>query len=254
MPEPIDTIRHVNSDEPMDEAELRQAAGTLDRFWRAGKTDVVQARIRVNARLAQIGAAPVPSIRDGLSRARVLHHRMNKGPVLSREELIAGREDLAPHLQEGRYGPIEHAASRIEAHIAARDGGQLIVEPARPKVDKQTIWGGIAILAVLAAILVSCVAIVSKGHDSSSDSRRQVAAFNACKHAVEDQLKAPSSADFQSVFTADYSFTSTAVTVSAYVDAENSFGAKIRNNWTCEADVNSDGDVSGVQVLSLTGR
>jgi hypothetical protein len=41
MPEPIDTIRRLNSGEPMAVPELRRAAATLDRYTRNGKSDVL---------------------------------------------------------------------------------------------------------------------------------------------------------------------------------------------------------------------
>jgi hypothetical protein len=74
MPEPIDTIRRVNSDEVMTVPELRRAAATLDRYARTGKSDVLQTRLRVNKLLEDAGAPLVPAPGDvtrALSRARV---------------------------------------------------------------------------------------------------------------------------------------------------------------------------------------
>jgi hypothetical protein len=36
MPEPLDTIRRVNGDEPMTVSELQRAAVTLDRYTKTG--------------------------------------------------------------------------------------------------------------------------------------------------------------------------------------------------------------------------
>ncbi len=59
MPEPLDTIRRVNSDQPMSVEELQQACAVLDRHSRSRKTDVLEARRRAGERLAQLtGSAP----------------------------------------------------------------------------------------------------------------------------------------------------------------------------------------------------
>lgn len=59
MAEPLDTIRRVNSDEPMTVEELQQARAVLDRHTGSRKTDVLEARRRVGARLDELtGAGP----------------------------------------------------------------------------------------------------------------------------------------------------------------------------------------------------
>jgi hypothetical protein len=62
-----------------------------------------------------------------------------------------------------------------------------------------------------------------------------------CVKFVKDTLKAPSSADFPSYGDDGTSVTETtnnmgydSYTVSGYVDAENSFGAKLRQTWLCD--------------------
>ena len=52
---------------------------------------------------------------------------------------------------------------------------------------------------------------------------------------IEKRLKAPSTADFASYSNSSVTRTSTGTfLVSSYVDAQNSFGAKIRTHYTCE--------------------
>jgi hypothetical protein len=56
-----------------------------------------------------------------------------------------------------------------------------------------------------------------------------------CKEFVEKTLKAPSTADFQNYNNFSASGTGEGpFQVSGYVDAQNSFGAKIRTQFTCE--------------------
>lgn len=54
MPEPLDTIRRVNSDEPMTVEGLQRARAVLDRHISSKKTDVLQARRRVGALLEKL--------------------------------------------------------------------------------------------------------------------------------------------------------------------------------------------------------
>ena len=52
------------------------------------------------------------------------------------------------------------------------------------------------------------------------------------QYAVEEQLKSPKSAKFPIINEATITRSDDSITVSAYVDADNSFGASIRNNFT----------------------
>ncbi|MCW2537469.1 MAG: hypothetical protein JWQ26_3168 [Modestobacter sp.] len=61
MPEPLDTIRRVNSDQPMSVDELQRACAVLDRHSRSKKTDVLQARRRAEERLVKLTGASAPS-------------------------------------------------------------------------------------------------------------------------------------------------------------------------------------------------
>lgn len=56
--------------------------------------------------------------------------------------------------------------------------------------------------------------------------------WNEAKGIVEDRLKAPSTAKFCSMSQANIKQNGDTWTISGYVDAENSFGASIRNNFT----------------------
>lgn len=92
--------------------------------------------------------------------------------------------------------------------------------------------------AIVAYVAVGCVAAsfaVSVFHldkpagDGSGDSAR---AISACEQSVLTNLKSPGSADFGGE---SANASGTTWTVSGYVDAENSFGANLRSNWTCRA-------------------
>ena len=79
------------------------------------------------------------------------------------------------------------------------------------------------------------------GGSSSSSAPDKISAWVMAQQFVKDNLKSPSSADFGSVF-GDYQKPDNVVTdlgggkfqVNAWVDAQNSFGAKIRTRFVCE--------------------
>lgn len=68
-------------------------------------------------------------------------------------------------------------------------------------------------------------------------------AFVHCKYHVENRLKSPSSADFSSINNSNVTKLKTTrrggkniinYLVTGYVDAQNSFGAQVRNNYECK--------------------
>jgi hypothetical protein len=66
-------------------------------------------------------------------------------------------------------------------------------------------------------------------------------ATNACENWVKNELKSPATADFSNeVVNDDPSAAQPAFTITGAVDADNSFGAKLRNTWTCS--IHTDGD------------
>lgn len=113
-------------------------------------------------------------------------------------------------------------------------------------------------LAAIGALAVPFL-LAACGGSSSSDAdfnqtTRDFAAYDACKAAVSDQLKAPSTADFQGSTSVDYRTTGgNNITVSGWVDSENSFGAKLRTTWTCSTDVDSHGSPSNTDATVSDG-
>jgi hypothetical protein len=67
----------------------------------------------------------------------------------------------------------------------------------------------------------------------------------ACQTQVEKQLKAPASADYPADI--DPVKTGDGWQWNAYVDAQNSFGAKLRTNFTCEV-VGTDPSTAQIRV------
>ena len=105
---------------------------------------------------------------------------------------------------------------------------------------------------ILAPILLmgGCTAWVALSPKDTQGSA-EASAIVACRNAVRDRLKAPTTADFSADASASKSSTGYSVTVFGTVDSENSFGAKIRSSFTCTVQADSDGDAKTVRVDSL---
>lgn len=100
----------------------------------------------------------------------------------------------------------------------------------------------------LAAAVVAMVAACG-GPSTMDQTTRDFLAYDACKEAVSQQLKAPGSADFQSRLDVDYTTSGgDNITVAGWVDAQNSYGAKLRTSWACSTSVDQQGNVSGTQA------
>jgi hypothetical protein len=94
----------------------------------------------------------------------------------------------------------------------------------KPTSKTATIVGGIIAAAIIGGICAMSVAHSRQPEDRSTP------AVNACEGFVKDQLKAPSTARFSNE---RYGQDGLVFTVTGDVDAQNSFGATIRNHYTC---------------------
>jgi len=101
-------------------------------------------------------------------------------------------------------------------------------------------------------VLIMVVVIRNKPtpeQQSASNAQRDgyTAAFT-CQGAVRDRLKAPATAEFQAPRNAEIKrYDSGNYEIVSYVDAQNSFGAKLRSPYTCVVAPSG----AGFQVLEL---
>ena len=98
---------------------------------------------------------------------------------------------------------------------------------------------GKLVLAIIGIVVLLIIFSPAKAPSSTASAPREPGNIDAqvmCQQFIEKQLKAPSTAKFPSsrewkidhvAGTADYH-------ASSYVDAQNSFGAMIRSNITCD--------------------
>jgi hypothetical protein len=91
-------------------------------------------------------------------------------------------------------------------------------------------------VALIVMILVAalCCCVISTWDFGGNDQDLDTMAYILCQLYVEDQLKAPSTADFPASSLANIRELDNKVfEVRSYVDAENSFGAMIRTDFYC---------------------
>ena len=95
------------------------------------------------------------------------------------------------------------------------------------------------VVGIILTFLYVVVKLVSVGGRDN-----KVDAWVLTKHAVEQKLKSPSTAKFPSYGGKDVKFTEYDDTciITSYVDAQNSFGAKVRSSFVATLKKNSNGD------------
>lgn len=89
----------------------------------------------------------------------------------------------------------------------------------------------------------------SSSHHSTSSSNVNATCYYYSQRLVKNKLKSPKSAEFPSYSSDFVTRSGNTVTVSAYVDADNSFGAHIRVNYIATITLENNEPVSGSATL-----
>jgi hypothetical protein len=116
--------------------------------------------------------------------------------------------------------------------------------PAKKKPDRAA-W---LIALVLVAGIGGCSAWAASRGSTPSEADKHRDAGRVCKDFVKRQLKAPATAEFG---TPDVTGSAGTYSSTGTVDAENSFGAKLRSTYTCQ--VHEASDRKNWVLDSLTG-
>ena len=95
----------------------------------------------------------------------------------------------------------------------------------------------LGLLLTSSIILTGCCCCCSDGTSNNSEGSMELNAQVLCRQVIRQNLKAPSTANFSgdSVST-DNNKGKQIFIVTGYVDAENSFGAKLRSSYECSID------------------
>lgn len=115
----------------------------------------------------------------------------------------------------------------------------------KPKLTKgQHIAGavGVGLILVVGVAVLGSGGSGGGGADGPQPELDRIAAELACEDFVADRLKAPSTAEFTEalVSTPLDSLDSSVFIVDGQVDGQNSFGAMIRNRYTCTVQLSPD--------------
>ena len=114
------------------------------------------------------------------------------------------------------------------------------------KIPELTLWGKILTGVVVVLCCGGFFWYSNRDPSTAGQPSTGIDAEIICKDFVRNRLKAPSTAGFSDV---DHTGSAPTWTVTGNVDAENSFGAKLRMRFTCV--VTDDGDQW--LLKSLTG-
>ena len=135
--------------------------------------------------------------------------------------------DVGPSIDEERQ--------RAEVLTRAKEEAKQEIEAEQnAKAQKLVKEGCLGCLGLPVALIVALVVIGSLLPKAESDHRSM--AVVQCKNYVKNRLRSPSSADFPWI-DLDQSVVSTGnetYIVSSYVDAQNAFGATVRNDYVCK--------------------
>jgi hypothetical protein len=132
-----------------------------------------------------------------------------------------------------------------DAKFCSTCGAALSGDNSATKTANANKKAGIGCLVLFLLVGGGCAAMVALGGDDNSSvtsdggqevSEARFGAFDVCKEFVGDRLKAPGSATWRNPTGDQVSYVGDGVgpiTVSASVDAQNSFGAEVRTDYSC---------------------
>lgn len=108
-------------------------------------------------------------------------------------------------------------------------------------------------IAIVAGILAVPLLMAPKGCSvaTGAGDANKATAIGACEKSIKNQLKAPSTADFSNERATKSG--SSAYEVDGDVDAENSFGAKLRDSWFGHAWTRNGGDTWWCRATLIGG-
>lgn len=153
------------------------------------------------------------------------------------------RYELAP---KGAEAPPQGAPVAVAPPVAP--GAQ-----AAPAKKPMSMFGKSIILIAIVGIVGGAFSIYGALNKDKQESPKnlEVLARMACEGVVEQNLKSPTSASYSSVVTGGAGTQHGPWTVEGTVDADNSFGAKIRSSYVCTTKM--DGDRMVATLVSLVG-
>lgn len=98
----------------------------------------------------------------------------------------------------------------------------------------RTVFNIVTVISLVLCVVFFTLGFTSSDESSTKDSygNTETGVYVAVKDAVSDRLKSPSTAEFCPLSEATFSCSDNTWTVTGWVDAQNSFGATRRNDFT----------------------
>src|SRR5688572_9728466 len=129
----------------------------------------------------------------------------------------------------------------LDAAIVCKHCGRDLpaIQP-QPRSARTKIVAGIGGLAVLAVVVVAVMMARKSDPRFPEPGEDGSGAFSICQQFATAMLRAPSTSKFGTLSEATIRKRGDEYEVRAHVDAENAFGALIRNTYTCRAEYQPD--------------
>ena len=116
--------------------------------------------------------------------------------------------------------------------------------------ENQNTYKRLGELFIIAIFIVAIVLIFGeKNTNHNSKDYKLISCYTYSQELVKNKLKSPKSADFPSYSKSFVTDKGDTVYVSAYVDADNSFGASVRVYYTANIKVKDGEPISGTVNL-----
>ncbi|WP_418346216.1 DUF2510 domain-containing protein [Rhodococcus pyridinivorans] len=161
-----------------------------------------------------------------------------------------------------RKGSLDELTSRPPKETTARR--PLPQKP--PPSGKATVITLVVIVALIGFMAASCLGGGDEDQTRPSDSTSEQGSTQSssdligtrklveqtCRDAVKNRLKSPSSAEFSGIETTQENDAGTKWTVEGSVDSENTFGASIRNTFTCSSTYDIASETASTNVTRMS--
>lgn len=105
------------------------------------------------------------------------------------------------------------------------------------------------IAVVFIILIIICIIIFNKNNKKQSKEDTYISCYTFSQILVKDKLKSPKSATFPTYSEDFITDKGDTIIVSAYVDAENSFGASIRTRYKATVKLNHGVPDKGTVIL-----
>ena len=129
--------------------------------------------------------------------------------------------------------PFETSSHREERQRRSQASSRTVGKGTTKKEASPAARGCVGCLTVFVGLAVIGMLMPGGGTSNSNPGDRSSMAHIQCQNFVRDRLRAPSTADFPLLDREVRREASDTYFVISYVDAQNGFGATIRNNYNC---------------------